>query len=238
MNLAHIRLALRARRHRRRGDPELRLLPRLVDGARASLDIGANKGVYTYWLARLSRSVVAFEPNAELCAGLAAARLPNLDCRAHALSDQDGEAWLDIPPHPRGGLNHPSARVTWDGSADGSAAAGGVKRRVALRRLDDLGLGDFGFIKIDVEGHEERVLAGGERSILASRPVMLMELEERHTPGCLERVCERFGAEGYRCRFVDGGRLLEIERLGEGQRAPSGRYICNFLFLPKERSEP
>ena len=53
----------RARREMLRGEPELRLLPELADAARASIDVGANKGVYAYWLERCSRHVFAYEPN-------------------------------------------------------------------------------------------------------------------------------------------------------------------------------
>ena len=41
----------------RKGEPETRLLPFLVDRRRAALDIGANKGVYTHLLGPLATHV-------------------------------------------------------------------------------------------------------------------------------------------------------------------------------------
>jgi len=49
--------ALRAKREVRRGEAELRILPFLVGSCRPAVDAGANKGVYTYWLERLSSRV-------------------------------------------------------------------------------------------------------------------------------------------------------------------------------------
>ena len=49
-----------------RGEPEFRLLPFLVDRRRNAIDVGANKGTYTYALARLAKHVWAFEPNPKM----------------------------------------------------------------------------------------------------------------------------------------------------------------------------
>ena len=49
-----------------------------------------------------------------------------------------------------------------------------------MRRLDDLALGDVGFVKIDVEGHELAVLRGAAETLQRNRPPLLVEAEERH----------------------------------------------------------
>lgn len=55
-------------------------------------------------------------------------------------------------------------------------------------RLDDIIKDDVGFIKIDVEGHELAVLKGATSLINRCRPVLLVECEERHSPGGTERL--------------------------------------------------
>jgi FkbM family methyltransferase len=47
-------------------------------------------------------------------------------------------------------------------------------------RLDDLGLGPMDFLKIDCEGYEYFVVAGGERTIRRDRPVIVIEQKKRY----------------------------------------------------------
>jgi FkbM family methyltransferase len=227
-----IDIALAARRSHARGDPELRLLPALVGEGRRALDIGANRGIFAFWLARCCKSVEAFEPNPALARGLAAARLARVGVHALALSNAAGEAKLLVPPHRKGGLDTLSAHLVADGDGDE-----GARYAVKLARLDDFAFAHVDFIKIDVEGFEEEVLTGGWQTITAWRPVMLVELVERLRPGCLERVTRRLAAAGYFPRFRDQDVWQPLSRLGPGEIGPTGRFIYNFLFVPKEKGE-
>jgi FkbM family methyltransferase len=226
-----LRLWLRARRIRRRGDPELARLDQLVGAGRRAIDIGANRGVYTYWLSRLARAVESFEPNPNLAARLARSGFRNVTVHNVALSDQAGAAELFVPIHRKGGLDDPGGRLD-------PASAGNDPARfpVTLARLDDFGFEDVDFIKIDFEFHEERVLDGGWQTITKHRPALLIELEERHRAGCLARVAGRFGELGYHAVFLDGGRWHRLDDLAPGQVGPSGRTIVNCAMLPGDRA--
>jgi len=50
----------RARKERRRGEKEIALLPFLVDRRRNAIDAGANKGVYTFFIAKYARHTYAY----------------------------------------------------------------------------------------------------------------------------------------------------------------------------------
>jgi hypothetical protein len=105
-----------------------------------------------------------------------------------------------------------------------------------------------GFIKIDVEGHQQAVLDGALETIRRCRPRMLVEVEERLSPGGLERAKAYFRDLGYHGYFVWAGRLEPIDRFSiEQMQKPAnlpeltamlqqrerfGRYIYNFIFLP------
>ena len=67
---------------------------------------------------------------------------------------------------------------------------------VELRTLDSYGFEDVAFIKIDVEGHEEAVLAGAGDTLVRAKPVLLIEIEERHNPGGLDRIAKRLSRIG------------------------------------------
>jgi len=92
-------------RELRKGEPELRLLPRLVDPARAAIDVGANRGVWTHLLAGLCPRVYSFEPNPKMFAILDAARPANAIVRQIALSNRAGKASLNVPRSARGYSN-------------------------------------------------------------------------------------------------------------------------------------
>jgi FkbM family methyltransferase len=229
----HLRfkLYLRAKRIRRRGDPELAHLASLVGAGRRTIDVGANRGVYSYWLARCSRVVKAFEPNPDLAQRLAAAGLRPVTVHSVALSDGVGAAELLVPHHHSGGLDDPGGRL--DALAPRVSAARFATTRA---RLDDFGFDEVDFIKIDVEGHEEKVLDGAWDTITANRPALLIKLEERHSRGCLERVVGRFQGLGYQTLFLDDGAWYGLDALGPGQIGPSGRTIINFTFLTRQRA--
>ena len=111
-------------------------------------------------------------------------------------------------------------------------------RSVTTRTLDSFGLTDVSFIKIDVEGHEEAVLAGGRETIAGNRPVVLVEAEDRHNPGAPGRVAEWFATRGYEGFFIKERRLLPVAALSPGDADPSrlasGVYINNFIYIPCE----
>ncbi len=227
MNLhQRLKLVLRARRARRRGDPEISELASLVGQARRTIDVGANRGVYTFWLSRHSQAVEAFEPNPHLAARLSSVALKNVSVHRAALSDKEGYAYLVVPPHHRGGFDDPGASlVRW-----GSGVEGGARHSARLVTLDSFGFDDVDLIKIDVEGHEEAVLDGARQTIEACRPTLIVELEDSINAGCMARVVGRLSRYGYKPRFADGGRWYDLDDLGQKQRGPSGRRINNFTF--------
>jgi hypothetical protein len=92
-----------------------------------------------------------------------------------------------------------------------------------------------GFVKIDVEGHEEAVLDGAQCLEKRSRPVYMIEIEERHNPGSVSRMARRFASRDYDVMFFDGCSMRGIAEfdLQRDQSIGSSRYINNFFFLPK-----
>jgi hypothetical protein len=100
--------------------------------------------------------------------------------------------------------------------------------------LDDLGLKDIGFIKIDVEGFESSVLAGALVTIARDRPSILIEIEEKHTKKPIEDSLQEVVALGYRGLFIRNGALHPLSAFDPvaHHRQPTAGYVFNFLFLP------
>ena len=113
---------------------------------------------------------------------------------------------------------------------------------VELRTLDSYGLEDVAFIKIDVEGHEEAVLAGAGETLSRSKPVLLIEIEERHNPGGLDRIANRLSELDYSGYFFYERKQYGLsefvpavhqvaERVTVGETNRRGlKYVNNFVF--------
>ncbi len=211
-----------------RGEPELRLLKRLVPRDRIALDVGANYGVYSYFLSRLVPAVHAFEPNPGLADYLERAVPANVTVHRFGLSDHEGVARMRIPVI--GGRE-----IHGFGTVEPHALPAQDARtlEVALRRLDDQKLDGIGFVKIDVEGHEGAVLAGGAQTLARNRPRMIVEIEPGFGPGGMSDRFAAIAALGYTLWCWRYNRLHEI-RLADAASYSSETLagIHNYICLP------
>lgn len=72
------------------GEPELHLLSRLCKSDRLAIDVGANTGVYTWYLRKFARGVVAFEPQRAMADFLKADFGSSVRVEGVGLSDVSG----------------------------------------------------------------------------------------------------------------------------------------------------
>src|ERR1035437_1223616 len=68
------------------------LITSLVPAGRNAIDVGANRGVYAYWMSKQASAVDAFEPQPDLAQYIRSARLRNVRVHEVALSDHAGVA--------------------------------------------------------------------------------------------------------------------------------------------------
>jgi FkbM family methyltransferase len=218
---------------RGRLEPEMALLPALVNAGERVIDVGGNRGSYAYALHRLGARVEVFEPNPS-CLYVLRAWAAGKDVGIHGvgLSDQDGVTSLHVPVDVRG-VEHDASASMEPHDFDASRV-----HRVALRRLDDYAFDGVSFIKIDVEGHESRVLAGAAGTLRRLRPLLLVEIEQRHLKCPIREVFDQIRAFGYEGHFLDGATLSPLSSFDPARdQDPSclgvrgARYVNNFLFL-------
>jgi FkbM family methyltransferase len=217
-------------------EPELPLLPALCSKDSVALDIGANEGFFACHLLPLAKSVVAFEPLPQMLARLRERYAGKMEIHGVILSDQEGQGELK---YPAGG--YMSATIV--GSNSSALESGRVIETVIapMKTLDSFHLTNVGFVKIDVEGHEEAVLHGGLETLRREMPNLMIEIEERHAPGSLDRVSSLLQSLGYTGFYLDGGHLLSIAQFDPHrdqvrQNGKVGKYINNFLFFPHDRA--
>jgi FkbM family methyltransferase len=214
-------------------------VPALCRRDLASADIGAHWGEYAMRAIPYSGRCLLFEPRPDEVRALRRVFLQSAHIEAVALSDEAGTAELRVP---RGG----GPRSTIAPSNELEYTQDVEVIRVPTRRLDDYAEHRFGFVKIDVEGHEEAVLRGGSLVLERDRPALLIEIENRHNPGALERIAKMLAAWGYSGWFLHQARLQQLaEFSADVLQLPAniaggkklGTYINNFLFAqPRQLS--
>lgn len=215
------------------------------------IDVGAHDGLITLPLARLPGSrVLAFEPLPAAFARLQAALRgafgtmpPHVECRAAALGDRDGEITLAMPILD-GVAQEQWASTAKDYAVHLSARVTVERFTVPLLRLDALGLDDITALKIDAEGAEYEILRGARETLLRCRPVLTIEIEERHRQGSTWAVPAFLDALGYEVLFeLDGAwfPMAALDRATMQRASPdpsvfaaSDPYIFVFYALPRE----
>ena len=222
-------------------EQELDILDHFVHKGDLVVDIGANKGAYTYRLARLvgrSGRVEAFEPIKELSDYLInACRQLRLPVVIHSccLSDKEGKAQLSIPLE--GG-----ERQYGLASLEDRGPLTLEVQQVSIVTLDQV-LADrkktVKFIKCDVEGHELSVFRGAMSVLMVDRPILLVEIEQRHLKESIIEHFEFFDRLGYSAFYLSSEKKLKpvrgisVDALETG-RLDDNQYVNNFLFLPDE----
>jgi FkbM family methyltransferase len=166
------------------------------------VDVGANLGYFSLLASRLvgpAGRVIALEPNSENCrlllSSLRRAGASNVQLLPVAADETAGWAYYSTHVGSNGGLIDDGDLLSRFGVV------------VPTFRLDDLVDSTVGFLKMDVEGAEGRVVRGATRIIEQDRPIVTTELKDE----MLERVSDRtvadylgyFGDLGYRPTLLD-----------------------------------
>lgn len=182
----------------RRNDPGRPIVDATVRKGDVAIDVGANSGLYTDRLARLvgrEGAVYAFEPNPRCTRELRriAASRGNVSVIVAAASDRHGSATLSVPKEA-GRPNDAMGTIELRG---GSASE---TFEVKTTTLDSelANVTGVRFLKCDVEGHEHEVIAGGRALLERERPVILVELEQRHRSRPLADTFTLLEELGYR----------------------------------------
>ena len=222
-------------------EQELAFLDRIIPEGTATVDVGANCGLYTRKLSRLSRRVYAFEPSHKMAELLRRTSASNVSVYEIALSDEIGDAELFIPrDNDRLVYGLASLEPRYDLSSQEV-----VSMTVPTARLDTIVHEEVAFVKIDVEGHELNVLNGAIELLEHSQPVFLVEAEDRHREQATRLLFDFFEQRSYRGYFLKEGRVYPVQQfrveelqdaaalLPDGGRKSGKSYVNNFFFFPQ-----
>ena len=198
------------------------------------LDIGANAGIYSYWMSKAvgkSGRVIAFEPQPEMIDALKklrhSFRFPQLEIAETGLSDEPGEAVLQRQMSHLGG-----ASIARDiPGADDSFT-------IPLTTLDayveEHADRPVSFIKCDVEGHEPSVFAGGWETLRRDMPTLLFELHENQVRD--SGLFQQLESIGYQVFYLHDGDKHPIDQLG-AKRSQIDKPYLNYACVPSQNHE-
>lgn len=239
----HLHFLHRVWRYRLRSERgELAFMRRCRLVGKTAVDIGAHRGIYSYWMHRAigpGGRVVAFEPQPEMQQCIEHARhsfhLDRLTLERCGLSSSAGSTRLVRDPRHTGG-----ARL--DRSGDAQPGANRKPANEVLESFDvavttlDQYFADYAgppvaFIKCDVEGHEAAVFEGGRDLLERDRPTLLVEVHDRHVrEGSLFRLLAGLGYDAF---LLHGSRLIPMAEYDRVRPSIAKAYL-NYVFQPKQ----
>jgi FkbM family methyltransferase len=201
---------------------------RFMDDARISVlvDVGAHVGTYAIGARRLGYEgrIESFEPLDRPYRALVERAAGDSLWRCHkvALGDTNGTLTM----HVAGNEVSSSALEMLSRHVEGDPASRYVRTEsCSVERLDDFGVADEGdrlYLKVDVQGFEQRVLAGATKTlssvILLEAELSLVQLYE-DGPSWIEMI-EYFADRGFEPIWLDPafydnrtGQLLQVDAL-------------------------
>ena len=215
-------------------EKELEIIDKFRDKNKDAIDIGVYRGLYSYKLAQNYKLVHAFEPNPLLYPYLDRNLnkiIKNISLYNFALSNVSGETKLKLPLRSQSIFQDNIEELYQLGASSIHPKNQLSKYKeviVQMKKLDNFEISNnIGFIKIDVEGHELEVIDGAINTITKNMPVLLIEIEERHTQKSVLDSISYIKNIGYDCFFVKNRELVSIDNLSDT------KFENNYYFIPK-----
>ena len=184
-------------------------------------DIGAHYGYFSLLMAGCvgpSGICIAFEASsknhARIRRTLEANRTSNLRLEHLALGDQEGPVHFAIHDDPLMGR---ISSLVPERDQDGFKSCEQVLGRTLDRALIDQGGPTVQFIKMDVEGAERAVVRGARKTLLRSRPRLLVEVHTFEPPEAHARpFVQELRDLGYEVLSLDDRRPVVLEAFNGG----------------------
>ena len=219
-----------------------------------SIDVGANKGLYSIELEKISKKVFIFEPIKILYDDLCKILSKKTQKFNYALGSASCNKRIKIPilrnslSYGRASISQTFNNYIWENIKVRSLNYLIKKKKINFKNKK------VDFIKIDVEGYEYQVIKGAVNFLKKYKPIILIELESRTSNNLqIKKIFSLLEKLNYKSFYTQDGinfkansfsdikylqsnnfykkDILKERRLKKGQRR---YYICNFWFFPKK----
>jgi FkbM family methyltransferase len=213
-------------------EPDVRSAIRRVTAPGMTVfDIGANVGAHTLLFSSLvgpTGRVVAFEPTEFAFTKLQknVSLNPELGVEAVRVALADHTAAQQAV----------NLRSSWQ--TNGSTMSG--TSTVDFVRLDEWadqrGVAHVDVIKLDVDGYEHSVIAGGLETITRSRPVLIIEATGQHFGNPESNPFEVLRSLGYGLWDIGGQQALTLDRVRARLKDDDPSFSINLIAKPEQAS--
>ena len=201
-------------------EPEIKLIKEFVVSGTDGLDIGIYRGVYSYEISKYAKTVHAFEFNPIIFSFLNRNLykiIKNIKLYNFGLSNKDGKAILRIPIRNKLAKEENYEEFYEMGRAtihDNNEFNEFRAFEVNVKKLDNLQFENpISFIKIDVEGHEIEVIEGAIKTINKNKPILLVEIEKRHSKKKVSDSIKFINDLGYKSYYFNEKELINTTTL-------------------------
>ena len=190
-------------------------IDRYVTPESVCIDVGANLGYVSLYLAAKCRKVYSFEPQPvvflQLCANLFLNQ--RLNVKPYNAGCHSKPCFIDFADYQSGWVGTGDfsdySKIKSIGSVSMSQKADG---KILAVRLDDVIMGKVDFIKIDAQGADVDVILGAERIMREHHPVIIFEYEDdlsvKNYGRTLQDLCDLTKSLGYKSQEVYPGNFL------------------------------
>ena len=213
-------------------EQEYLALPLLCNKNLLSIDIGMFRGVYSFLLSKYSKSVIGFEANPIMFKYLeknVKKIVKEIKIYNFALSNKTGDTYIKIPLRNKSILKN-----NFEDFYEGGLATihpeneleqkDFEKFKTKCEILDNFKFNEkIGFIKIDVEGHEQFILEGAVNTINKDKPNLLIEIEKKHRSDSVEKTFNYLKNLGYDAYTFQNNKLNLLTN-------SNNRNSVNYIF--------
>ena len=213
-------------------DPEMFLIEKIIIKKRRFVDIGANVGIYTYYFSDKFSAINAFEPLEDITYRIKSLNKSNISVHNKALSNKKGKLKFYIPII--NGLTVPPLASLEKKKEPFK------KKIVDVVTLDEFNFKNVDLIKIDVEGHEYFVLEGAIKTIKKYKPIIICEIEKRHSSTSLNKIIKLLKKLNYEGVFLNENKINLINTFNYNihqkpflNDVENKQYVNNFIFYHK-----
>ena len=182
------------------------------------------------------KHIESFEPIKEITYRLSALNKKNIHQYHVALSNKRGNLKFYIPI-VKGILIPPLATLE-------KRLKPYETRKISVKKLDSFKFKKVDLIKIDVEGHEYKLIKGAIKTIKTNYPLIICEIEQRHSSISIYKTFRLIEKLGYQGNFFKKGKLNKLNKFSykNDQKLylndiENKIYINNFIFIPKKKKK-
>ena len=161
-------------------EEELYELTSLISRNGNAIDIGCNKGLYSYALSKQKKisKIYSFEPNKIITKALCDYKSKKIKIYNYALSNNNKKKKLIIPFYKNYELD---GWATLENNIYLKPAFKKFKKiTINTKKLDIFNFKKVSFVKIDVEGHELKLLNGAKKFFRSNKPDCLIEAKKEN----------------------------------------------------------